>query len=149
MSKHEAHIKQHLGDSHSIEQGYEVSDVSAKGLLITGVVMVIATAISFVFSIVVANMFMHGERGRLSDTEISPLIAETDTRNNEWVTGTRLQVDLGAELGAEKAKALHGLTTYGTVSDAPEIYHIPIDVAIDLVVENGLPKFPIVEAKVD
>jgi hypothetical protein len=130
----------------SEDTGYELSDVNVKTILAAGVVMVIATVISFVFSFVVAKSLSQGKWENLSDYEKSVLADE----HNEWIDNTRLQSLPGSELAVHNTEQLINTGSYGTVSggeNQPKIYLIPVDVAIDLVAENGLPAFPVVEAK--
>ncbi|PCJ64438.1 MAG: hypothetical protein COA73_04025 [Candidatus Hydrogenedentota bacterium] len=144
MSKHDAHIKPHPGDTRSTELGYEVSDVNVKGIILSGVAMVISCVIAFVFSIFVAKSMKDGDWGaRLSDVDVSPLLEGQEVIHNEWVSGVRLEAKPGVLVGELNAEAHAELNTMGTQSESPLIYRIPVDQAIDLVVEHGLPNFEI------
>jgi len=146
MSKHDAHIKPHLGDDHSRELGFEVSDANVKGILAGGVIIVVSCTIAFVFSIFVARSMKDGDWGkRLSDQDVSPLLQGQKEIHNEWVSGVRLEPNPGEDVGKLKTEAESGLETMGTQSESPLIYRISVDQAIDLVAEHGLPKFKIDE----
>jgi hypothetical protein len=146
MSKHEAHIKPHTGNAQSEELGFEVSDANVKGILATGIAIVVSCTIAFIFSIFVAKSMKDGDWGaRLSDYEVSPLLDGSEEIHNEWVSGVRLEPNPGVDvvkLNAEGEKELH---TMGTQSESPVIYRIPVEDAIDLVAEHGLPNFKLDE----
>jgi hypothetical protein len=130
----------------SEELGYELSDVNVKTLLAAGVAMVIATTVSFIFCFVVAKSLSQGKWENMSDFEKSQLAGE----HNDWVEGTRLQPQPELELidhKKEQHKSVNSWDKFGDGKNEPEIHQIPIDEAIDLVAEKGLPKFPVVEAK--
>ena len=87
-----------------------------------------------------------GSWDHMSDYEKSQLAGD----NNDWVDETRLQPQPHLELADHEKEQRKSVGAWDKVSaeeGGPKIYQIPVDVAIDLVAENGLPQFPVVEAK--
>lgn len=123
-------------DEHAPEEkGYELSDVQVKVILFSGVGVVLMTFAAFVISVFFIKYL--NARGASTDYVESPLAAEAQ----DWDLDVRLQTDPPAAQRAHKSDQRYRATTYGTVSQEPEIYHIPIETAMDIVVESGLPAF--------
>jgi hypothetical protein len=123
------------------DDGYEVTDVNVKYILVAGIAMVVFTLISFAVSLVYGKVLNSDTHGNLSKYEPSELAGE----HNEWTSGVRLQPNPAAELAEHNAEQHLATSTFGTVSESPEIYHIPIDKALEHVAEHGLPTWAVVE----
>jgi hypothetical protein len=121
------------------DDGYEVTDVKVSLILIAGVLMVIFTGISFAVGLVYGKILNAETHADISDYEQSELA----TDHNEWTSDVRLQSNPGAELKVLQTEQHQMATTFGTVSENPAIYHIPIKDAIDQVAEHGLPTWSI------
>ena len=119
----------------SKEEGYELSDVQIKYILISGVGVVLMTFTAFVVSVFFIKYL--DARGATTDFVESPLAADAQ----EWDIDVRLQADPPAAQRAHESDQRYRATTFGTVSQEPEIYHIPLEIALDIVAENGLPTF--------
>lgn len=117
------------------QEKYEVTDAHVKGILVTGVVLMLTAAAAFVIGYWLLGW--SGERPAATDFRPSPLGEEA----GQWEFNTRLQDDPAAVLTELKARQTALLHSGGVISELPEILHIPIEVAIDLVAENGFPKF--------
>lgn len=122
-------------DAPSGQEKYELSDAHVKGILITGVVLSVTVAAAFV----IGYWLMDWSAGRPAWTDFRP--SPLGEQAGQWEFDTRLQVDPASVFTDLKAHQTALLNTGGVVSDLPEILHIPIEVAIDLVAENGFPKF--------
>ncbi len=125
----------HDADRTSEDLGYELSDVQIKIILWSGVGLVIMTFTAFVVSVFFIKYL--AASGPMSDYEPSPLAGA----NQEWDLDVRLQVRPPATLRKFREDQAYTSTSYGTVSEEPEIYRIPIETAMDIVAEHGLPTF--------
>ena len=122
-------------DQSSKDLGYELSDIQIKVLLLSGVGLVVLTFAAFIVSVFFIKYL--AASGSYSEYKASPLAGE----NQEWDLDVRLQPDPPADLAEHREGQAYRSTTYGTVSEEPEIYRIPIETAMDIVAENGLPTF--------
>lgn len=118
------------------DDGYEISDVKVKVILIAGVGMVAFTLLSFAVSFMYGKVLNSETHEDISEYTQSELAGE----HNEWESAVRLQPDPPAELSVHKAEQRHLSTTSGIVSESPEIYRIPIEDALKHVAEHGFPK---------
>ena len=125
----------HDADQSSQELGYELSDIQIRLILWSGVSLVILTLVAFVISVFFIKYL--AESGSYSDYKASPLAGE----NQEWDLDVRLQPNPPAALLEHREGQDYASTTYGTVSEEPRIYRIPIETAMDIVAEHGLPTF--------
>lgn len=129
-------------DATSKKVTYEMTDANAVGIVVSGV---------FLFGFVAVTAFVGYyvlgwstvDRPAMTDYEKSPLAAQ----HERWTTDARLQSDLAADLHAFQSSSGSILNEYGTVSESPEVYHIPIETAMEIIVHNGkLPTFKPLEA---
>jgi hypothetical protein len=116
-------------DPHS---GYEASDAEVKPILIfliglAGLIVVALVGMAVLFNVLDARL------GR-TDREISPLI---DTL--QIPPGPLLQVDPAQELKDLLDWEERMLTGYGWVDEDTGVFRIPIERAIEIVAETGLP----------
>ena len=116
-------------------KGYEVSDVQMKVVLISGLLVVSMTLIAYVVSVFFIKYLAAGPA--MSEFEPSPMAGEYE----DWDLPVRLQVNPPAMLTEHKEDQAYISGAYGVVSDEPEIYRIPIETAMDIVSEHGLPTF--------
>lgn len=63
-------------------------------------------------------------------------------RAPESIPGPRLQIDPGKDLRASSAAASARLSSYGWIHQPGGILHLPIDRAMRLTAERGLPGWP-------
>jgi len=134
----------HNNDTPPGGEKYEMSDASAKGIVMTGIVL----AVIVVGSGVLGNFALQATQDRpaMSDYEKSPLAGE----HEEWSEGVRLQSDPAASLRVHLTEQSLAADSYGKVSEDPLIYHIPVDTAIDIIVHEGkFPEFKPMDAVVD
>ena len=122
-------------DHSSKDLGYELSDVQIRVILWSGVGLVIMTFVAFVISVFFIKYL--AASGPMTDYEASPLAGP----NQEWDLDVRLQPNPPAKLQEHIGNQRYVTDSYGTVSEEPKIYRIPIETAMDIVAENGLPEF--------
>jgi hypothetical protein len=121
------------------QKGYELSDVQLRVVLWSGVTVVLLTLAAYIVSTFLVKY--SNAQPPISDYTPTPMAIES--RGEPFEGGVRLQVEPGAALVEFRAEQHRQATTYGTVSDEPEIYRIPISRAIDVVAQRGLPVFPV------
>lgn len=121
------------GDSAS--QKYEVTDAHVKGILIVGLVLTIVAAASFLLGVVIMK-WAHAQDAATS-FEASPLAGEYQN----WTADVRLQDDPAAALAQLRSEQEHMVNSGGILSEEPLVYRIPVDAALEIVVEHGFPDF--------
>jgi len=125
----------HDADQSSKDLGYELNDIQIKVILWSGVGLVIMTFVAFVISVFFIKYL--AAAGSMTDYKPSPLAGA----NQEWNLDVRLQPNPPAHLRGHMGSQQAVSDTYGIVSEEPKIYRIPIEKAMDIVAENGLPTF--------
>lgn len=127
-----------MHDAHAPdEKGYELSDVQTKIILWFGIGTVVLSAFGFFASVFIVKYL--NARDPLTEYEMSPMATE----HQDWVTDFRLQPDPPGALDRHDAEQAHRSASFGVVDQDLEIYHIPVETAMDIVAERGLPKFTI------
>lgn len=119
---------------------YELTDWPLKPVLITGVILSATTLVAFAIGYVIMQGF--GARDAMTDFTVSPM-ADGD---GKWTTQTRLQDAPWDTLDDFREEQTHARSSYGIVSEEPEIYRIPVAVAMEIVAEKGLVKIDAVGA---
>lgn len=128
---HDEHHDKPVGDTN-----YEPTDAHVTPLLVVGAILVVGTALTFLVGYLLLKYST--QRPAASNFVTSPL----DVEREPWDTaGVRLQVDPVLSFQEYVHEELPAVTEFGVISDQPEIYHFPVEVAIDYVAENGLPEF--------
>ncbi len=112
---------------------YELTDVKAKMAVIGGIACCVLCAFSFLVGYFVMKYFTSG-RDDMSEFVVSPLAGES-----QWETDIRLQVNLPEDYAEHKRVQERSLTEYDVISESPDIFQVPIEVAIEWVAEEGLP----------
>ena len=131
----------HGGTGHGTaeQNGYELSDLQLRITLYAGITLVLLTFIAYV-----ASTFMiryANAQPPISNFELTPMAVEAQSQ--PFGDGVRLQVVPRRGLAELRQNQQQRATTYSVVSDEPEIYRIPVETALDIVVERGLPSFPV------
>ena len=114
--------------------GYERRDLSPQTIALFGIVV----AASVVLCILVAYWFFWYAANEAARTGRHP----SPPLTQEAPQGPRLQVDAPKDLRAFLAEEDALLRSYGWVNRQSGIVHIPIDRAMHLLVERGLPAAP-------
>lgn len=129
-------------DATSKSTSYEMTDANAVGIVAVGVVL-----FGFVACTAFIGYYVLGwstaARPAMTDYEKSPLASEHEA----WATDVRLQSHLAVDFHTFESSTGAILDQYGTVSESPEVYHIPIETAMEIIAHNGkLPIFKPLEA---
>jgi hypothetical protein len=117
---------------HDSPGGYEKSDLAPKPILAFGVVLTLVTILVLATTYGLIRVFGWWERPRL-ETPASPLATRAIPAE------PRLQVNAPKDLKALLAAEESALTSYGWANKEAGIARIPIDRAMQLVLERGLP----------
>ncbi len=136
-----------MHDDHSSQgapagEKYELTDVHVRAILYSGIALVVMVLASFV----VSYYFLKNLDEAPPATRFKEPTVATAVAHQPWTTPVRLQQDPPADYRAHKKEQEALASTYANVSQTPEIYRIPIAVAMKLVEEKGFPVFPMIEA---
>lgn len=130
----------HEHDDVPDSEKFELTDWHLKLVLMSGIGLVVVTLLSFAAGYVIMQSF--GARPSMSEFS-KPAMADDD---GKWTTETRLQTAPWDVLDEFRVDQAHTQGAYGLVSDAPEIYHIPVEEAMKIIAEMGLIKIDAVGA---
>jgi hypothetical protein len=111
---------------------HERTDAHVRPLVIFLIAMGLTIAASFVFTTVLFEFFV--QRAQSFDRVPSPVKVA-----DELPSGPRLQVVPGLDLREMRAAEQDRLNGYGWVDEGGRVVHIPIDKAIDVLLEKGVP----------
>ena len=111
---------------------HERTDAHVKPLVIILIAMGLTIAASFVFTVGLFEFFV--QRAQSLDRVPSPVKVA-----DELPGGARLQVVPGLDLRELRAAEEDRLNGYGWVDEGGRVVHIPIEKAIDVLIEKGLP----------
>jgi len=114
-------------------ENYEQRDAHLKLIVASGVAMCLSALVFYLIGYLIMNGFE--TRGAFTEFVASPLLDEA----TEFTTDVRLQADPSLVFQQVKAEQDARATGWGTVSDAPVAYHIPVETAMDIVAKNGFP----------
>jgi hypothetical protein len=117
---------------HDSPGGYEKSDLAPKPILLFGVILALVTVLAMAATYGLVRVLGWWERPRL-ETPASPLATRTIPAE------PRLQVNAPKDLKTLQASEQAVLGSYGWVNKEAGIARIPIDRAITLLLERGLP----------
>lgn len=114
------------------EHVHERTDAKVKPLAIFLILMGITIIASAGFTVLLFEFFT--QRAQSFDKPVSPLQIK-----NETPEGVRLQVVPGLDLRLQNEAEGDRLNGYGWVDQGAGVVHIPIDKAIEVLVEKGVP----------
>jgi hypothetical protein len=112
---------------------HERSEVNVSGILSFAVALVVLGVVIHFALALVMQRFSREEK-KAQDQKPPQFALAVD------VPSPHLQDDPAADLARLKAEQIGRLTTYGWVSRDAGIAHIPIDRAMDILAQTGLPK---------
>lgn len=117
----------------SLARGYEVADVRSGPLLLSAVILAVVVAAVCVFlTVFVRSLRTDAKR---HDPTLSPLY------DRQWrPEGPRLQTDPASDLARMRARENRALHGYRWIDQKSGVVQLPIDRAMDLLLEQGLPK---------
>ena len=114
------------------EHGHEANKLSVRGLVLFATALVaLTTVVELILGGVMNGLYME------SKTQRSPSLFQEDPGT---FPAPRLQDNPAGEFAAFKQAELSHLNGYGWVEEEKGIAHIPIDRAIEILAERGLPK---------
>lgn len=116
----------------SVESGHEVSDINPKRVAMVG--LALATVIALVL-LVTYGLFQYFYRG---ETPTRPLPSPL-SYTREATPEPRLSIEPGKDLKTLESEEDAVLKTYGWIDREKGIVRIPIDRAIEILAERGLP----------
>jgi hypothetical protein len=125
--------------------GYERSDISSADVLYFLLGLLVAGVLSY---FVVVGMYSYlDKRSTAEQAPVNPLVtnAPTDTRHisSDYPQGAfpnpRLETDERGQLNAIRLKEEQTLNTYDWIDQNAGTVRIPIDRAMDLIAQRGLP----------
>ena len=125
--------------------GYEREDIGAKGVLYF--LLGLAVAGLFTYFVVDGVYSYLNRRSEAEQTPVNPLVknAPADTRNisaeypQDAFPNPRLEVDERGQLNDIRIKEEQTLSTYGYLDKSAGTVRIPIDRAMELIAQRGLP----------
>ncbi|RIK82536.1 MAG: hypothetical protein DCC67_07105 [Planctomycetota bacterium] len=126
-------------DPHTAGRGHEASDVAVRPLMIFLGALAASLAVVALALVALFNLFEAGAQRR--DPALPPLAVE-----GVGPTGPRLQVSPREDLQQFHARETRLLNSTAWINRPAGIVRIPIDRAIELSLERGLPQWPAVEA---
>jgi hypothetical protein len=138
MAQHAAH------GPHHDDVGHEASDVNVRGIVQFGVGLLVLGAVIYLVVWVFFG-FLSGRASRASEQLAYPLAAGQEDR---VPPEPRLQTNPRADLRELRESEDKRLDSYGWVDRNAGIVHIPIDDAIKLTLQRGLPARPATEKQV-
>jgi hypothetical protein len=115
-------------------RGHEANNLVVRGLIIFAVSL---AALTIVVELALTLMMHDFARADSQERALAPPELKDDAG---LFPAPRLQADPSAELAKLKRDELDRLGSYGWVDERAQIAHIPIDRALDILVERGLPK---------
>lgn len=124
------------------QKGYETSDIQVKWILFSGLVVVAITFAGYVVGTITTRFYR--AQPPIGDYRATPVALEE--QDKDWTLPVRLQVDPPRALTEFERDQLTATMGFGVVSEEPEIYRIPVETAMKIVAERGLPAFPKVAA---
>jgi hypothetical protein len=118
----------------ALAAGHEVGDVGQKPIYVSLIGLAVLSAVTFVFVVIFFNV-LNGQ-AKKATAPMNPMAQEAGTRQPPE---PRLQVDAWKDWDDYKAaqeRLLHG---YSWVDREHGVVRVPIEKAIDMVLEKGLP----------
>jgi len=116
----------------SAESGHEVSDINPKRVAMVGLALATVIAVSL---LVTYGLFYYFYRGETRKRPVpSPL-----SYSREPTPEPRLSVEPGEDLKTLRSEEDAMLKSYGWIDRDKGVVHIPIDRAIEILAERGLP----------
>ncbi len=122
------HAEHHIHDAHRDGPGYETSDASLPTVLTAGIVLTV-----FVVVVIFGLLKFYGGLAANDQAEPEPVVVQTGPGPKSPSCTSRDQM---LKLRAEEEAVL---TQYGWVDRQAKVVRVPIDRAIDLVAERGVP----------
>lgn len=114
-------------------RGYETSDANVGGVAKFAIGLAVISAIALVLMVVMLNYFRAEKKA--AEPALSPLAAQREALPPE----PRLQIKPEADMDKYRAAEDSLLHSYGWVSREAGVVRLPIDRALELTAQRGLP----------
>ena len=124
-------------DSESVEQGYEVHDVRVGPIVKALIGLVVLSAVAFA----ITTAFQVLRTGTIGDFT-PPATGVANAPLNPVPTVIQSRAATGVESRQLREEELEMLNSYGVVDEGAGVYRIPVERAMELLVERGLPARP-------
>jgi hypothetical protein len=120
----------HTSGDHESRPGFEHQDASPRGIALAGVGLMLLILLSLG---VVAALFYFFEQRQVSafGTGPTPTVAVPP--------GPGIQVDPGKDMQETMATQTSWLNSYGWINEGTGVIHMPIDHAMEMIMEHGMP----------
>ncbi|HET6881282.1 MAG TPA: hypothetical protein VFI31_14065 [Pirellulales bacterium] len=125
-------MSENMPDRLSLEAGYETTDVRSKPLVLSALALAVAVGLVCIFLIWFSGL-LEG-RAERHDPQLSPLIA------NQSPPPPRLQEKPANDLARLRAAEDRALNGYRWIDKEPGVVQLPVERAIELLLEEGLPE---------
>ncbi len=125
-----ADMDPHKTGDHGARPGFEPQDASPRGVMLAGIGLMVLLVLSLA---VVAGLFFFFQQRQVAAYGVGP--TPTAIQPPE----PRLQVDPAKDLQAVRATQEAQLNSYGWVNKGAGIIHMPIDQAMQIIADQGVP----------
>ena len=125
-------------ENNSIKAGHETTDANAKGVFLAGIGLIVGCALVMLVVLEMVRLFQreHDDENRaMASGEIAPSVAGSIDK----FPAPRLQVAPEADLAALRAREDTVLQHYGWIDKQAGVVRLPIERAMDLIAQRGLP----------
>jgi len=122
----------HSPEPNSISAGHELSDLKPGNIALFGIILAVTIILSVIATYLLFDAFYAADKR--SQSAVSPL-----SFSPEPIPEPRLEVNPGQELKTMRAAEDNLLNSYGWVDQEKGIARIPIEDAIKILAQKGLP----------
>jgi hypothetical protein len=122
----------------SREAGHETSDANVRGVWFTGLGLALCTILIMGLVVLMFDLLLHRHEA-LDEAEASQNVSTPIAASVAAFPGPRLQVAPEVDLAAFRAREEAELDNYGWIDRKAGVVRLPIERAMDLIVERGLP----------
>ena len=125
------------------DDGFEVSDVKVTWIVYAAIAGVLAVIGSIGVSFMYTKFLISEKRGYTYKNNST----HGGSNETDWTDPVHLQRTPEKDLKAYRAHSADRSASFGRVSESPEVYYIPVNEAINLVIDKGsLPTFDVAES---
>ena len=117
------------------EDGYEKTDVKAKIIVISTAISVVLTLVS-IFIAFLQTIFLISSDAR--DYTPKGTYQGVAAQDSDWTNPAYLQAAPAMDLKNHKHDSAAKSASFGKLNESAEVYHIPVDDALNLVADAGV-----------
>ena len=122
----------------SREAGHETSDASVRGVLFTGLGLAVCTVLIMGLVVLMFDLLLHRHEAGDRD-EASQNVASSISASGAKFPGPELQVAPEVDLATFRAREEAELNNYGWIDKKAGVVRLPIERAMELIAQRGLP----------